>query len=102
MLVLALLVQQETGGNLAQLLENLAGIVRSRLQVRGKIRVLTAERRLQAAVLMALPHLMFVVLFVLNRRYAEVLLDHPNLILITIAFMGLGWLWIRKITLFDF
>jgi tight adherence protein B len=101
-LVLALLVQQETGGNLAVLLENLASIVRSRLVLRGKIRVLTAEGRLQAIVLMAMPPVMFLVLFLLNRRYAQVLLDHPNLILITLGFMALGWLWIRRIINFEF
>jgi tight adherence protein B len=101
-LVLALLVQQETGGNLAVLLENLSSIVRSRLVLRGKIRVLTAEGRLQAIVLMAMPPVMFLVLFLLNRRYAQVLLDHPNLILITLGFMALGWLWIRRIINFEF
>src|SRR5207245_8851808 len=57
--VLALLVQQQSGGNLAEMLDKLAGIIRERFKLRGKIRALTAEGRLQAGVLLALPPLLF-------------------------------------------
>ena len=53
--VLALLVQQQTGGNLAELLDKLSGIIRERFQMHGQIRTLTAEGRAQAAVLLVLP-----------------------------------------------
>src|SRR5215831_2903505 len=57
--VLALLVQQQTGGNLAELLEKLADIVRERFRMRAKIKALTAEGRLQAIILLALVPLLF-------------------------------------------
>src|SRR6516162_1790529 len=57
--VLALLVQQQTGGNLAEMLEKLATVVRERFRLLGKIKALTAEGRFQAAVLLALPPGMF-------------------------------------------
>jgi tight adherence protein B len=100
--ILAVLVQRQTGGNLAELIDNLAGIVRERFRIRGKIKVLTAEGRMEAAVLLALPPVVFLMIFFLNRSYAEVLLQHPNLIWTMVGFMLVGVLWIRRIINFDF
>ena len=100
--VLALLVHRQSGGNLAELLDKLSEIVRERFKILGKIRALTAEGRLQAAILLALPPFMYVVLLIISRKYALELLHHPNLIIGSIVFMILGALWIRKIVNFDF
>jgi tight adherence protein B len=100
--VLAMLVQQQSGGNLAELLDNLATVVRERFRVRGKIKTLTAEGRFQAAVLLALPPFLVVVITFLNPRYGQVLLDHPNLLIGMFVSELLGALWIRKIINFDF
>lgn len=100
--VLAVMVQQQTGGNLAELLEKLANIVRERFRMRAKVKALTAEGRFQAVVLLALAPLLFLGLLIMNRPYAQVLLDRP----ILLAGMGIaevgGALWIRKIVNFDF
>jgi tight adherence protein B len=100
--VLAVLIQQETGGNLSELLTKLATVVRERFAIRGAIRTLTAEGRLQGLILMGLPPLMFVIMFLLNPSYAGELLKHPNLIMATLGVMSIGALWIRKIVNFDF
>jgi tight adherence protein B len=100
--ILAVLVQRQTGGNLAELIDNLASLVRERFRIRGKIQVLTAEGRMEAAVLMALPPIVFFMIFSLNRNYAEILLEHPNLLWGMAGFMLIGVLWIRKIINFDF
>jgi tight adherence protein B len=100
--VLAMVVQQQTGGNLAELLDKLAGVIRERFRVRGKIRTLTAEGRLQAALLLARPPAMLLIILLLNRNYGQVLLDHPNLLVGMFGAELLGVLWIRKITNFDF
>jgi tight adherence protein B len=100
--VLALLVQQQTGGNLAELLDKLAAVVRDRYRIRGQIKSLTAEGRLQGAVLLALPLAMFLIMLAINRDYASVLLLHPYLILGTLISEALGALWIRSIVNFDF
>jgi tight adherence protein B len=100
--VLALLVQQQTGGNLAELLEKLSGIIRERFQIRGQIRTLTAEGRAQAAVLLILPVAMFGLILVLNREYANVILARPMLIVGCLVSEAIGALWIRQITNFDF
>jgi tight adherence protein B len=100
--VLALVVQQQTGGNLAELLDKLATVIRERFRIRGKIRSLTAEGRLQAAILLILPPAMLVLILVINRRYGQILLDHPSLLVGMFVFELLGALWIRKIVNFDF
>lgn len=100
--IMALLVQKQTGGNLAAILENLAAVVRERFRVRDKIRVLTAEGRLQAAVLLALPPLMLVVMLFLNPGYTGVLLEHPYHLAGAVASMAFGSWWIRRIVNFKF
>jgi tight adherence protein B len=100
--VLALLVQQQTGGNLAEMLDRLAALIRERFRIRGKIRALTAEGRVQALVLLALPPVMLLLILFMNRTYGEVLLEHPNLLAGMFVSEGLGALWIRKIVNFDF
>jgi tight adherence protein B len=100
--VLALLVQQQTGGNLAELLDKLSTIIRERFQIRGQIRTLTAEGRAQATVLLVLPPVMFGLILSFNRDYAGLLLARPELIIGCLVSEGIGALWIRKITNFDF
>ena len=100
--VLAVLVQQQTGGNLAELLTKLAGVVRERYLIQGTIRTLTAEGRMQGWMLAALPPFMLVLLMVLNPGYASVHFQHLNVLLGTFGVEALGVLWIRKIVNFDF
>src|SRR5262249_43097053 len=100
--VMAMLVQQKSGGNLSDLLERLARLIRERVRLRGVIRTLTAEGRLQAQVLIALPPLMFLLLLVLHRPYVQVLIDHYELLIAATVSMALGALWIRRIVRFDF
>lgn len=99
--VIAMLVQQQTGGSLAELLENLAMVVRERLFLHDKVKTLTAEGRMQAVVLMVLPPLMFVVMLMVNYSYAVALFEYPSLILAGLASMAVGALWIRKIVNFE-
>lgn len=100
--VLVLLVQQQTGGNLAEVLDNLATVIRERSRIRSKIRALTAEGRLQAIILLALPPLMFLLILFLNRDYGQILLRHPGLLIGMLVSETFGALWIRKIVNFDF
>jgi tight adherence protein B len=100
--VLAMVVQQQTGGNLADLLDKLAGVVRERFRIGGKIKALTAEGRFQALVLLVLPIALYLVISFINPRYTRVLLDHPNLVVGMIVMETCGALWIRRIVNFDF
>jgi tight adherence protein B len=100
--VLAVGVHRQAGGNLAELLDKLATVVRERSRIHGMVRSLTAQGRLQAGILLSLPPAMFVVLLLLQRQYELVLLDHPLLIVSALGMMGAGALWIGKVINFDY
>jgi tight adherence protein B len=94
---MAMLIQRETGGNLSEILDRLAGLVRARVKLKQQVRTLTAEGRLQGWTLVVLPFLIFTAVMIINRPYAEVLLRHVPLLIGTLVSMGIGLLWIRKI-----
>jgi tight adherence protein B len=71
--VTAVIIQDETGGNLAEILNNLATTIRERFRIRGEVRVKTAQGRLTAGLLIAIPPLMLVLMSVLNPDYVHVL-----------------------------
>ncbi len=95
-------MQQQTGGSLAEMLDKLAQVIRQRYRTRGQIKTLTAEGRMQAMILLALPVVMFFGFLVVLPDYESKLLEHPSLIMITLTFELLGALSIRKIVNFDF
>lgn len=71
---ISLTIQQETGGNLAEILSNLASIMRKRVQIGKKIRALSSEARASAYIIGCLPFLVGSAIYLLNREYIEVLL----------------------------
>ncbi len=101
-MVVAILVQQQSGGNLAELLDKLAVVVRERFRMRDKIRTLTAESKFQALILMVLPPLMFLVLLVVKKSYVMVLFGHPWLMATVFAMQMLAAFWIHKISNFRY
>jgi len=75
--VIALLVQKETGGNLAEILDNLAHVIRERVRIAGEVRVRTAQGRLTALILIVLPLAMLGLLWVVNPDYISLLFNDP-------------------------
>ncbi len=75
--IVATILQRETGGNLAEITENIARIIRERFKFNDKVRVLAAEGKISAAILIALPFVMFFIILKLNPAYIEVLLHEP-------------------------
>lgn len=73
----ALTIQDETGGNLAEILANLAATVRERFKIRGDVRVKTAQGRMTAVILTSLPPGMLILLNFLNPGYSKVLFTDP-------------------------
>jgi tight adherence protein B len=100
--VLALLVQQQSGGNLAEILDKLAAVVRERFRIRAKIQALTAEGRMQAIVLLALPFIVMGLFMVMNERYADTVIRYPGLLVVMLVIESVGALIIRKIVNFDY
>lgn len=75
--VVVLAVQQETGGNLAEIINNLSSVIRKRKQLKNKIKALTAEGRATGWVLSMLPVLVFVTLYFLQHNYIQVFWRDP-------------------------
>lgn len=71
--VTALLIQKETGGNLAEILDNLSHVIRDRFRILGEVRIRTAQGRLTAGILILLPPFMVLTLRVLNPDYVKLL-----------------------------
>ena len=101
-LVVALTIHRQTGGNLSELLDNLAHVIRERYRIQGQIKSLTADGRMQAAILLALPPLLLVVLSVLNPDYIEILFEFPWLLGGMFGFELFGAVWLHRIVSFDF
>ena len=102
MFVVAMLVNRSSGGNVAEILENLSSMIRKRIRLLGKVKSATSEGRLQAVVLSVLPAFVFAVLLIVNRPYAQKLLDRPGLLTAVLVSEALGALWIRQIVNFQF
>jgi len=75
--VTALVVQRETGGNLAEIIEAISRLIRQRYELFGRIKALSAEGRLSGYILFALPFVMAGVLFYLNESYMMLLFEDP-------------------------
>jgi tight adherence protein B len=76
--VTALLIQKETGGNLAEILDGLASVIRDRFRIYREVKVRTAQGRLTAGILIALPIFMMIILSTLNPTYMRVLYEDPK------------------------
>lgn len=99
-LVTAVLVQKDTGGNLAETFERITGVIRGRFKLARRIRTLSAEGRLSGWILVLVPLILFGVISYTSPDYLPVLVKHPigkNLIAAAVVLNVLGILWIRKI-----
>ncbi|QDV75601.1 Bacterial type II secretion system protein F domain protein [Planctomycetes bacterium K2D] len=100
--VVALLVQARSGGDLIELLDNLALMIRKRLKLGDRVRALTGEGRMQAMVLIVLPIAAFLGIVSMAPDYASCLLERPWLLCATAIAQVAGALWIRQIVNFDY
>lgn len=98
--VTAVLIQRETGGNLSEILDNLAHVVRERFKIRRQVRVHTAHGRFTAFVLLSLPVVLAIALSMLNPEHMEPLFKErmgQMAIMTVIVMQAIGFVWIRKI-----
>lgn len=100
--VVALLVQAKSGGDLVELLDNLASMIRKRLKLKDRVRALTGEGRMQAVVLLIMPIAAFLGIAVLAPDYGKTLFERPWLLGLTASAQAAGVFWIRKIVTFDY
>lgn len=76
--VISLAIQQETGGNLAEILQNLGQMMRRREQVKMKIKAMSSEARASAMIIGSLPFIMFVLIYLVNQPYIMKFFDDPR------------------------
>ena len=103
--VTAVLTQRETGGNLAEVLDKLASVIRERFRVRRQVRALSAHGRITGWTLALLPPVLALILFVVAPKHIRALIDDPFGQQLTLGAIGLqiaGTLAIRRIVNVEF
>jgi tight adherence protein B len=99
-LITAVLVQRETGGNLAESLGRISSVIRGRFRFQRKVKTLSAEGRMSGWVLAMTPLVLFGVLWLSDPEYVSLLTDHPKgstLIYGAVVMGTIGVLWIRRL-----
>lgn len=102
--VSAVLLQKRTGGNLAELLDKLAQLMRERFKLRARIRAVSAQGLMSGRILSAIPAGVAVMMFVVNPQYARFFMVDPvghQLIAAALGLQLVGYLIIRKIVTFE-
>jgi tight adherence protein B len=98
--VSAVLLQKRTGGNLAELLDKLAQLIRERFKLRARIRAVSAQGLMSGRILASIPAAVAALMFVVNPQYARFFVDDPTGHTLLAAGLGLqlvGYLIIKKI-----
>jgi tight adherence protein B len=96
----AVLIQRETGGNLSEILENLAHVVRERFKILRQVRVYTAHGRMTGYVLLALPAVLCIALSFINPDHMNTLFRErmgQMLLMVALTMQFIGFIWIRQV-----
>jgi tight adherence protein B len=96
----AVLIQRETGGNLSEILENLAHVVRERFKILRQVRVYTAHGRFTGYVLLALPAVLAIALSFINPEHMNLLFRErmgQQMLLGALVMQAMGFLWIKHV-----
>jgi len=103
--VTAVLTQRESGGNLSEVLDNLASVMRERFKLKRQIRVISAHGRISAWVLSCLPPALAVILFLLSPDFLRILWDDPlgvRLVLVAITLQIVGTIIIARLVRIEY
>ena len=98
--VTAVLIQRDTGGNLSEILDNLAHVVRERFKVLRQVRVHTAHGRFTAFVLLSLPAALGIILTMINPDHMNPLFHEKigqTMLIVATIMQAIGFVWIRKV-----
>ena len=100
MMVVAINILKETGGNIAETLSVISETIRERQKVENKVKALTAQGTMQAVIISAVPFVMLLMMFFMNKQYAQLMLGTPLgwvALLIIIALIVSGGIMMKKI-----
>ena len=98
--VTAVLIQRDTGGNLSEILDNLAHVVRERFKILRQVRVHTAHGRFTAFVLLSLPAALGIMLTMINPDHMNPLFHErmgQMMLIVAMIMQAIGFVWIRKV-----
>ncbi|HHX51133.1 MAG TPA: secretion system protein [Clostridia bacterium] len=105
MLVTAVLIQRQVGGNLAEVLDNISVTIRERIRIMGEIKTLTAQGKISGTIIGLLPFFLAMVLYLINRSYLLILIRDPLGLMLVIGGLVaqlIGMLLIRKIVALEY
>ncbi|HSW52350.1 MAG TPA: type II secretion system F family protein [Sulfuricaulis sp.] len=98
--ITAVLVQRESGGNLAEILDKIAAVVRGRFRFQRRVRTLSAEGRLSAWILVLIPFVLVILMSIMSPTYLPMMVKDPTgrtLVLFAFVMLIIGIFWIRRI-----
>ena len=96
----AVVLQRQTGGDLAEILDKIGHIIRERFKIWGQVQALTGEGRLSGVVLLGLPFVLLIAVYQLNPDYVMLLFTDPlgkKMLAVAAVLQVVGALWIRKV-----
>ena len=100
LMISAVLIQRQVGGNLAEVLDNISHTLRERIRIKGEIKTLTAQGRISGLIIGLLPPILFAILMVINPGYVGILIQTPIGIMLLMAGVVseiIGVMFIKKI-----
>ena len=103
-LIIAMAIQKETGGNLAETLGNLSDLIRKRRQLKLKVKAMSSEAKASAAIIGSLPFIMFLILMLVNSDYVMLLFQRSGgrmMVYGGMIWMLIGWAVMMKMVSFE-
>lgn len=100
LIIMAVLIQRQIGGNLSEILDNISETIRSRIKIKGEIRILTAQGRVSGLIIALMPVALGVILYFINPSYISVLFEEPlgwAMLSLAVLMQGMGIYLIRRI-----
>ncbi len=100
LIMLAVLIQRQIGGNLSEILDNISETIRSRIKIKGEIRILTAQGRISGLIISLMPLALGFIIYLLNPEYIRQLFQHPlgwGMLVMAILMQAVGIFFIKRI-----
>lgn len=100
LIILAVLIQRQIGGNLSEILDNISETIRSRIKIKGEIKILTAQGRISGLIISLLPVALSVILYFINPTYILTLFQNPlgvGMLVLAVLMQVIGIFLIRRI-----
>jgi tight adherence protein B len=100
LIIMAVLIQRQIGGNLSEILDNISETIRSRIKIKGEIKILTAQGRISGLIISLMPVALAIILYFINPSYISTLFENPigwGMIILAILSQGIGIFLIRRI-----